>query len=189
LELGRGNVIETISDDSPAARVGLEPGDILQTLGPVPIHSFGDAQFALDKGPARGPLEITWLRGGQRHSATLELANDWKKSDLGWRASVRWRLVPSLPLSGEDLTADERSALGLSDHQLAFRAARLKPRAKEAGIEAGDIIIGIDQQPPNMTVTDFRAFIRREFLVGDAITLTVLRDGQPVKIALTLSNP
>ena len=189
LELDRGNVVEEILPDTPAEQVGLAPGDVIQTLGPVPIHSFADVQFALDKAPAKGTLAVTWLRGDEWRSAKLDLTEEWKKTDLEWRASVRWRLIPSLPLSGEDLTADERTALALSENQLAFRGARLKPRAKDAGVQEGDIIVAIDGRTPEMTVAEFRAFIRHQFLVGDTITLTVLRNGEPLKIPLTLSNP
>ena len=189
LETDRGNVVEEILPESAAELAGLAAGDVIQSLGSIPIHSFADAQFALDKAPAQGTLAVTWLRGGEPHAATLSLAYEWKKSDLDWRASVRWRLIPSLPLSGEDLTADEREELALADKQLAFRSARLKTRAKEAGFQDGDIVVAIDDRTPDMTVTEFRAFIRHEFLVGDTITLTVLRNGESLKIPLTLSNP
>jgi hypothetical protein len=188
LEVDRGNVVERVLPDTPAAQLGLEVGDVLQTLGPVPIHSFADAQFALDKAPTKGPVNVTWLRGEELHSDTFDLPADWKKSDLSWRASVRWRLIPSLPLSGEDLLPAERAALGLSAKQLAFRGARLKDRAREAGVQAGDIVVALDDRTPDMTVSEFRAFIRREFLVGDTITLTVVRDGKPLKIPLKLTT-
>jgi len=188
LDNDRGNVVEAVLPDSAAAQAGIQSDDVLLTVGPVPIHSFADAQFALDKAPAQGRLSVAWLRGTERLAADLDLPRDWKKTDLSWRASVRWRLIPSLPLSGEDLSPDDRRSLGLLEGQLAFRGARLKDRAREAGLQAGDIVVALNDRTPNMTVSDFRAFIRREFLVGDTITLTVLRDGKPIKIPLTLTT-
>jgi hypothetical protein len=189
LEVDRGNVVEAVLPGTPAGDSAIEPGDVLETIGNVPIHSIADAQFALDKTPAKGTVDIAWLRGGERHTATLGLGTDWKKSDLTWRASVRGRMVPSLPLSGEDLKADERHALGLSHAQLAFRAARLRDRAKEAGFQAGDVIVALNDRTLDMTVAQFRQYVRREFLVGDSITLTALRDGKALTIPLTLGPP
>jgi len=188
LEIDRGNVVERILPNTPATRAGLQPGDVLETIGPVPIHSFADAQFALDKAPTKGSLNVSWLRGDERRSATLDLSAGWKKSDITWRASVRWRYVASLPLSGDDLNADERRMFGLSETQLAFRSARLKARANEAGLQAGDVVVALDDQSLDMTASEFRQYIRQQFVVGDTITLTVLRDGKQFKIPLTLSG-
>ena len=189
LEVDRGNVVERILLGSPASRVGLQPGDVLETLGVVPIHSFADAQLALRRAPSSGALELAWRRGTEHMSATVELPHHWKKSDISWRASLRWRYVPSLPLGGENLDASARQARGLSPRQLAFRQGdRLKTYAREAGFQPGDVIIAIDDMAPEMTSDELRAYVRREYLVGDVVVFTVLREGNRVKIALTLRN-
>jgi hypothetical protein len=189
LEVDRGNVVETVAPNTVADTVGIKPGDVLESIGRVPIHSFADAQFALDKAPAKGGIDIAWRHGGERLSGTLELNTDWKKSDITWRASVRGRLVPSLPMSGDDLKPEERESLHLSDTQTAFRAARLKDRAKAAGFQAGDVIVAVNDKDINMTVAQFRQYVRREFLVGDTIRFTVIRDGETMMIPLTLNPP
>ncbi len=187
LELDRGNVVAEVRAGTPAERVGLRAGDVLQTLGAVPIHSFADAQFALDKAPESGTLGLTWLRGPELLGATLELAAGWKKTDISWRASLRWQFVPSLPLYGDDLTADEREALGLSAEQLAFRQNdRLQARARQAGFQSDDVIVGLDDKQLDMGVDEFRDYVRRQYLIGDTITLTLIRDGRVLKIPLKL---
>jgi S1-C subfamily serine protease len=95
-------------------------------------------------------------------------------------------MVPSLPISGEDLSSSERKQLGMTDKQLAFRSIRLKPTATDAGFVVGDIIVAIDGRTPEMSVAEFRSHIRHEFLVGDRITLTVLRGGTKLEIPLSL---
>lgn len=188
LDVNRSNVVEAVTPDSPAAKAGLKPGDVLRQLGAVPVHSFGDATFALDKAPAAGTLEVRWARGGEPMAGTLTLADGWRKTDISWRPSMH-RLVAVLPLYGDDLKPDERKALGLTPAQLAFRQSpRVREAAKAAGIAAGDVVIGIDDRKLDMGVDDLLIFVRREYLVGDTITLTVLRDGQPRKIPLTLPN-
>jgi predicted metalloprotease with PDZ domain len=188
LELHRGNLVEKVTPASPAAQAGLKPGDVLRRMGAVPIHSFGDAQFALDKAPAKGTLDVAWERGGQTQTGALALAEGWRKSDVRWRPSMR-RLVPNLPLYGDDLTTEQRKPLGLTEKQLAFRQkSQVTAKAREAGFQAGDVILGIDGLKLEMDAIDFLRYVRREYVVGDTITLTVLRDGKTLKLPLVLSN-
>lgn len=188
LEVNRGNVVESVQPDTPAGRAGLQKGDVLRRLGPAPIHSFGDAQFALDKAPATGMLTADWQRGDERLSAKLPLSAGWRKTDLTWRPSMR-RIIPSLPLYGDDLTLDERKKLGLTEKQLAFRQNdRLQSRAKTAGFQPGDVIVGLGDKDLTMDVDEFLRYIRREYLAGDRITLVVLRAGKQFRIPLTLSG-
>jgi hypothetical protein len=107
LEVNRGNIVESVTPGSVAEKAGLKKGDLVTQLANVPIHSFGDATYALDRAAASGTLKIAWLRDQQLTSTTLELPNGWRKSDITWRPSVH-RMVPSLPLYGDDLTAAER---------------------------------------------------------------------------------
>lgn len=188
LEVNRGNTVEGVHDDTPAARAGLQKGDVLQQLGAVPIHSFGDAQFALDKAPRQGEIGALWLRQQERMSAKIELSDGWRKTVITWRPSMRRSLV-SLPLYGDDLTAAERKVLGLSEKQLAFRQnQRVQAKAKAAGFQAGDIILGIAGRSLEMDVDAFLRYVRREFLLGDRITLDVQRDGKTMQIPLTLGG-
>jgi serine protease Do len=187
LEVNRGNVVERVTPGSPAEKVGLKKGDVVQQIGKVPIHSFGDATFALDKAPASGVLSISWLRDKEPNTATLELSKGWRKTDIRWRPSML-SLVPTVPLYGDDLTAAERKQLGLTENQLAFRQHdRLPTRAKDAGFKVGDIIVGVDDRKLDLTVTGFYFYIQREYLVGDTVQITVLREGKTMRIPLLLS--
>jgi membrane-associated protease RseP (regulator of RpoE activity) len=67
-DVDRGNVVKTVTPKSPAAKAGLKPGDQLRSLNRVPIHSFGDALFALDRAPKKGEIDVTWERDGQARS-------------------------------------------------------------------------------------------------------------------------
>jgi membrane-associated protease RseP (regulator of RpoE activity) len=186
VELDRGNVVAKVEPQSPAAEVGLRPGDRLRQLGAVPVHSFGDILFALDKAPDSGDLDAAWSRSAQSMAGKLRLPERWRKTDYGWRRSIR-PLVPYLPVFGEDLDVAERKALGLTETQLAFRQrAAIRPAAEKAGIRPGDIIVGFDDQMWDMRVRHLREYFQRQYLIGDRITLTVIRDGRTLRIPLVL---
>ena len=188
LEVDRGNVVERVVPDSVAAKAGLRKGDVLHRVGAVPIHSFADAQFALDHTPEQGTLGLSWIREGSASSSSIDLLPGWRKTDISWRASMR-HMVPDLPLYGEDLTANEKKSLGLAESRLAFRQnERLHSRAKEAGFQIGDVILGIDGLNLTMGVDDFLHHIQSEYVVGDKVILSVVRNQKSLKIPLVLTT-
>jgi serine protease Do len=187
LEIERGNMIKEIQARSAAARAGLQAGDVVQQLNAVPIHSFADAQFALDRAPALGVIPITVRRGDRVVEAKLTLSEGWRKTDISWRTSMR-RLVASPHLWGDDLTTPEKKALGLSPRQLAFRQQNsIPPPVQAAGIHGGDIILGVDDQTLNMDVAGFARHIQGNYLVGDQVTVNLIRDGKRLNVSLTFA--
>jgi S1-C subfamily serine protease len=187
LELDRGNVIKEINAKSPASAAGLRAGDIVERLNGVPIHSFADAQFALERAPKAGSIEVAWRRGEEVLEEKLSLPEGWRKSDITWRPSMQ-RLIPAARLYGLDLTPEEKTAFGLSSRQLAFRQKDGVPaQAREAGIHPGDIILGVDHKPfDDMDVIDFLRYVRRNYLIGDRVTVNISRDGRRMDLPMTL---
>jgi hypothetical protein len=186
LEVDRGKVVQSVTSKSPAASAGLIRGDVLRRLNKVPIHSFADAQFALDIAPPKGDIEVVWQRGDKELTGKLALVEGWRKSDIIWRPSMQ-RLVPAVRLYGLDLPTAEKKALGLSPERLAFRQTNtLHFQAKAAGVCFGDVIIGIDGKVLSMEMTDFLRYVGRNYLVGDTITLNVVRDGKHLDLTMTL---
>lgn len=186
LEVDRGNYVRAVAADSPAARAGLRPGDILREANGLSVASFADLQYALHKAPAEGKLPLAWERDGKRLHAELVLPPGWRKTNLTWRPSLL-DILPSLPLFGDDLTPAEKKALGLSEKRLAFRQDNpVHSSLKAAGVEPDDVVIGINQEPLEMTLDQFLAHVRRNYLVGDHITLNVIRHGKRLDLPMTL---
>ena len=187
LEVDRGNVVEVVTDDSPAAKAGLKPGDVVQSLNNVPVHSFGDAQFALDRAPKRGQIEVSWERPSSRGmQGRIELPDRWRRSDIGWRASLR-KFVASAHVYGKDLTPDEKAQLGLPPDQLAFRQKDSVPeQARKAGVRAGDIVLGVDDKELELRAYTFLMYMRSNYVKGEVVILNVLRDGRRLRLSMKL---
>lgn len=186
LEVDRGNVVKAVKADSPASKAGLKPGDQLAALGGVPIHSFGDAQFALDRVPAKGALEVEWLRSGKPQAAKLELTEGWRRTDYTWRASQRDR-VPTLRVSGDDLSAAEKKKLGLAENRTAFRQSMtVHSLARKAGVLPGDVITGLDGHRLTLKESEFKRWVQSNYVVGDRVAIDLLREGRPLELEMTL---
>ncbi len=186
LEVDRGNVIKEVRDKLPASAIGLKAGDVVERLNGVPIHSFGDAQFALDRAPATGAIAISWRRGDKVLEEKLTLPDGWRRTDIAWRPSMR-SLVASARLSGDDLTPEEKKTLGLTTKQLAFRQKEpVHSQAKAAGIRAGDVILGVDDRPLEMDELGLHRYVRSHYVVGEKVTVKLLREGKQMNLGMTL---
>lgn len=186
LDLDRGDRVKEVAASSPAEKVGLRAGDTLVRLNSRPVHSFADAQHALHLAPARGAVPVAWSRDGAEHKGELQLADGWKKTNITWRPSLM-DLLPSLPLFGTDLTAADKKSLGLAPGRLAFRQeSPLPPSGKALGVREGDIIVGIDSLALELTAEQFLAYVRRNYLLGDRVTLNVVRGGKTLDLPCKL---
>ncbi len=186
LEVDRGNVVERVEPDSPADRIGLQAGDVVRRLNGVPVSSFGDAQFALERAQETNAVEIQWLRGDRQLIGEIELPEGWRRSDISWRPSLQV-MVPSARLYGRDLTSAEREDRGLSGKQLAFwQKYPVHSQAEAAGVREGDIVLGFDGKLLEMDAYDFLSYVRGNYVVGDQVTVNILREGQRLSLPMTL---
>jgi serine protease Do len=186
LDLERGNVLRTVKDRSPASRAGLRAGDMLRQLNGIPIHSFADVQQALDRAPRSGSIAVEWERDHKRNRGKLTLAEGWKKGDIFWRPSMQ-EYVPSARMYGRDLTAAQKKTLGLSERQLAFRQSTpVQAQARAAGVRVGDIILGIDDKRLEMDADRFLRYVEHNYLVGDRVTVQLIRAGKRMSLRMTL---
>jgi serine protease Do len=182
----RGNLVRSVAADSAAAKIGFKADDVVSKLNGYPVASIADIQYSLHKSPQSGSIPIEWQRDGKSMSGKLEVALGWRKTDAAWRTSM-FDLMPTLPVGGSDLSAEAKKALGLSETQAAFQQDKfVHSTLKAVGLKSGDVVVGMDGKKANGTMDDFLAFVRREYLVGDTVTLNVLRDGKPVEVKVTL---
>jgi serine protease Do len=186
LDINAGDRVKSVSPDSAAAKVGLKPGDRLSRLNGFPVASFGDASYALHKAPAKGTIPVSWVRDGKELSGALEVADGWRKTNLTWRPSML-DILPSAPFSGDELTAAEKKALGLDERRAAIRQdAEVHATLKAAGVKGGDVLIGYDEKSVEGDAGKLFGYVRRNYLVGDEITINVIRDGKRVDLKLLL---
>jgi hypothetical protein len=171
--------IAKVSAGSPAERAGLHVGDQLHRVNGQTVGSFADLQHALRSLPERGEVEIVLARPNEKpRSLRLPLPEDWRKSEISWRPFM-WGIEPTPNVWGHDLTAEEKKKAGLDAKQLAFRQGSfVPPAAREAGIQAGDIILGLDEKKWEMSAREFQTHVRFHYNVGDRVTIHYLRDCQ-----------
>ncbi len=186
LDVDRGNRVAGVAAGSAAARAGLTTGDTLRAVHGVQVGSIADLQYALHGAPAKGAVHVAWERAGTTLRGRLDLAEGWRMTDVSWRWSLRG-LQPDPCVHGDDLTAEEKKALGLAARQLAFRqGAFVTPAARHAGVAINDVILGVEGRRLEMTARQFGAYVRLNYCPGDEVRLNVLRAGKRLDLTLRL---
>lgn len=186
LSVDIGNRVKAVSPASLADTARLKTGDSITTINGYPIASFADAAFALHKSPWKGKIPFTFERNGVVMESVLELPDGWKKTNLSWRPSLL-EILPSVAFSGDELSKEEKTKLGLNEKRAAFRQSDpVHYTLAKAGIRAGDIVIGFDSHTADGGISDLLGIIRRNYLVGDTVVVHLLRDGKAHTVKLTL---
>lgn len=128
----RWSVVESVEMNTPAAAANLQPGDVIEKVGDVPVLTSIDVERGfLDRS---GPVPVTVKRGEKNFSLNVTLTSSARSSD-----PVQRRLGLKLAPVGKDAVAiadaQLRGGLTVVDVQGASPAAK-------AGLQRGDIIIG-----------------------------------------------
>lgn len=186
LDRKRGDRIRDVASGSAAARAGLQPGDVLHAVNGQPVASIADVRFALQHAPARGEIVFRYQRRSDLREDKLTLESGWRKSDISWRWSLR-SLDPPPPWRGGDLEPAEKRKLGLEPDQLAFLQGSFPTiPARQAGLLAGDVIVGLDGKDLHMNARQFDTHLRLYYRVGQEVVVNVLRDGKRVEVRIKL---
>jgi Do/DeqQ family serine protease len=134
---GQGAVVTRVQPGSSAAEAGLQPGDVIVRVDGRAVHGAADFHNAEGLAPVGSSLALDVLRDGKTINATAKLVAQQSAGAVGSTIDAR--------LTGADLgEADARARReGLSGVRVSRVAAN--SRAAIAGLQAGDLIVGINQ--------------------------------------------
>jgi len=68
---GSGAYVGSVRSDSPAARAGVQPGDIVEELSGSLVRNAADLERIASQRPPGQPTSITMRRGGERRTLIL----------------------------------------------------------------------------------------------------------------------
>jgi len=138
LKDNNGVVVTGVSDGSPAARAGLQPGDVLTTLDGKPLRSEQELRNAEGLLPVGSAVHLGVLRDGQAREVSATLAVEKLASADGGQLDPRLAGVRF-----SELSERQRSA-GM--YGVAISAVQPGSRAARAGLTTDDVLIGVGNQ-------------------------------------------
>lgn len=172
--------VKAVAEGSAADEAGIEPGDELKFLAGQPLISTADIQWVLNSASHDSRLYVTLNRSGKSLEKTIALSGDWKKADIGWRASSWYGLRQGVKF--EPLGAAEKQNRGIERDGLALVVKGLfgkgGPKVQAAGLRTNDVIVAVDGKTKAMTESDFLVYLRLTHGPKDSAKFTVLRGDQ-----------
>ncbi len=159
--------------------------DYIQTDAAINRGNSGGPLFDMDGkvigvntailSPNGGSIGIGFSMASNVVSKVVQQLRDYGETRRGY-----------LGVTVQDVTEEMVEPLGLDKAEGALVNNVPEGPAAEAGIQAGDVIVRFAGQP----VADIRDLVRRvaDSPVGEAVPLTVLRDGKEVALEITLGR-
>jgi serine protease Do/serine protease DegQ len=155
LEKLQGAVVNSVLKDSPAAKAGLQAGDVITGINQKPVRNAGDVRNHIGLLPVGESVSFTVLREGKQKELTAKVAPRVAEAGAGPRA-VNPRL--------DGVTVGNLD----SDHPLAGKVqgvevAAVKPGslAWRSGLREGDVITSVNHTKVEK-LDDFLAAVDRK---------------------------
>jgi S1-C subfamily serine protease len=184
LDVPKGLLVE--KTEGPAAAAGMLPGDTISHVEGVRVYTFGDMQYQYDKVDRHAEeTRFSVDRNGERVDLTIKLPPRFWLTNLVFR---HWTIEPRPYFRSEELTADEKTKLGLPEKGFASRVIYVDGVADLLGshqLKTGDIVAGVNGVQEDEIANTAELYIRLRTKSGESSMLDVIRDGQHMEMKLT----
>lgn len=181
LNENRGALVGDVSPDGPAAKAGVEKGDIILAVNGKPVEDSNRLRMTISMMRPETPVDLTVFRAGaQKHLSVKlgELPSERQRAplDRGGPAGVL------NGLSVENLDAETRAELRLPPSTKGVVVTDVDPASSLAasGIRRGDVIQEVNHQPVR-SVADFEKAANQP---GGSTLLLVNRHGTTLYVAV-----
>jgi serine protease Do len=173
IDRNRGTLIRSVTPGGPAARAGIEQGDVVITVAGQPVTPDQTLAYIVAQQPIGSRVPIELIRQGQRRSVNIAIAERPTEEELARLNGIpdedaatneggggkpgaepestgQRSTQQSLGLAVQALTPALARQLNLRDATIrGLVIGRVDPNsdAGQKGIQTGDIILSINQQP------------------------------------------
>ncbi|MGI9301251.1 MAG: DegQ family serine endoprotease [Gammaproteobacteria bacterium] len=180
LDTPKGALVAEVSADSPAARAGIKPGDIIIEFNGRQVAESGDLPALVGATPAGKSVDLTVLRNGKERTLQVEIAELEQSPAKVAQAPGR---TGKLGVMVAELDEAQRDQLG-TDHGVAIREVQPNSPAAKAGLRANDVLLSFNREKVD-DAKELSELVARA-PSDEPIAVLVLRDNIQQFLALTI---
>ena len=176
-----GAVVAQVAPRSPAAKAGLQRGDIITALDADPVNSSSQLRNAIAERTPGTNVRVTLLRDGQEQNVTASLGTLPPPRTALARPQPQHEVPDDQPLFG--ITPGSMPGRGVAPNDGVYiTKVTAGSVAAHAGLEKGDVIIFADRTPVN-NPSDLQRILRAHKSDKPAL-LQIMREGTVMFLAL-----
>jgi serine protease Do len=181
----KGVLISDVIPDSPAAKAGIQPGDILLEFEGKKMESPGDLQRAVGLTSPGTSAKMRVLREKGERTVEVKIAEASDEREAAARLGSRGS--SSLGMEIRPITPDIARQLGVrSTEGVVVARVDDESPAGAAGVQRGDVIREINRQKIK-TVGDFEK-ATKDLKEGDRLTVLLQRGTMSLYVAFTVGR-
>ncbi|MGH1359021.1 MAG: Do family serine endopeptidase [Burkholderiaceae bacterium] len=139
-----GALVSEVMPDSPAARAGIETGDVIQAVGEREIISSGELPSLIGLSIPGSSVRLTLWRDGKSRQIDAELGGPEPKAQKRAAVEQQDNQKASLGLTLRPLMPQELERAGLEQ---GLAVANVSGSARSAGVRPGDVILSVNSTP------------------------------------------
>ncbi|WP_250865501.1 DegQ family serine endoprotease [Caballeronia sp. INSB1] len=177
----QGALVSSVEPGGPAAKGGLQPGDVITALNGVPVtDSTSLPSQVAGLSPGTSAKVTVWRdKSAKDLSVTIGALKDAKTASANTGADSASAQDARLGVAVRPLTPEERQNDSLSRGLLVQQS---NGAAANAGIQPGDVILAVNGQPVT-SVQQLKSMVQH---AGDSIALLIQRDDAQIFVPVDL---
>ncbi len=158
LSSDQGVLVSQVMPDSPAAKAGLQAGDVIVEFNGHKVNRMSELPMLVAETPIGQQAKIQVIRNDKTVDLTARIAEKATTEQVAEKTPQREKLG----LSVQPLTPALASQLGLSDqHGLVVMAVKDGSPAADAGIQTGNVIVQVNRKPVQ-DIPELRAALKAQ---------------------------
>lgn len=143
-----GALVNDVQPDSPAQRAGLQRQDVIRSVDGQPIYESSDLPPLIGAMAPGSKVAVDVIRDGKPRTlrvtlGALDEASASESGDARGQKPAEPAQANALGIIGQDLTAQQRTRLGLQPGEGVLVARIEGQAAREAGLSPGDVILAV----------------------------------------------
>jgi len=183
LEDDAGALVSRVDPEGPAAKAGVERGDVIVEFDGDEIHTMEDLPRRVAATPVGKSVKVVVLRDGKRKSMSVEIGELDEPELAEATAGPGESAGPArFGIAAQDVTPEIAQQLGLDESEGGVVITQVEggSPADEANLRRGDVILEVDRQEVK-SVADLKKLLAD---AGDGVLLLIRRGDSTLFVAM-----